>query len=348
MIEIMKKNLERLAEIFSGSDAKELRSIMADNMIFYSEFSRKSIEEIDTLIERMVFVQQNAKKVRAVTATVVSVPIACDFPAGTRCVLLYYGDQKNNPDKALIRFDENGRICSIYISNDDRIKYQIDRPEDCPTDSEIEQRIAELFNGYEDDSEIVAYIAEYESMYSGDIYDFAFREAIRQGVAEYIEEYAENFDLNDGDGYSTYLHETDDEEIQDLLMDLGAFRSWDEYDDCKFAVETINGSILAFDSDFQREAFAKYLEICGITADDVISMFEDEEEADEFDAEHDRYFTEDMSALGVFVEDGVIVFEDKVDSDGGELRDLLEELGWDCTFEGERWKLETNGVYFIR
>ena len=30
------------------------------------------------------------------------------------------------------------------------------------------------------------------------------------------------------------------------------------------------------------------------------------------------------------------------------LRDLLEELGWYCAFEGERWKLETNGVYFIR
>lgn len=348
MIEIMKKNLERLAEIFSGSDAKELRSIMADNMIFYSESSRKSIEEIDTLIERMVFVQQNAKKVRAVTATVASVPIACNFPAGTRCVLLYYGDQKNNPDKALIRFDENGRICRIYISNDDRIKYQIDRPEDCPTDSEIEQRIVEMFNSYEDDSEIVAYIAEYEAMYSGDIYDFAFREAIRQGVAEYIEEYAENFDLNDGDGYSTYLHETDDEEIQDLLMELGAFRSWDEYDDCKFAVETVNGSVLAFDSDFQREAFSKYLEICGITEDDVIAMFEDEDLAEAFDSEHDRYFIEDMAALGVAVQDGSIEFEDKVDSDGGELRDLLEELGWDCAFEGERWKLETNGVYFIR
>jgi hypothetical protein len=77
-------------------------------------------------------------------------------------------------------------------------------------------------------------------------------------------------------------------------------------------------------------------------------MFDDEAQADAFDSEHDRYFVEDMAALGVTVQNRVIEFEDKVDSDGGELRDLLEELGWYCAFEGERWKLETNGVYFIR
>ena len=27
--------------------------------------------------------------------------------------------------------------------------------------------------------------------------------------------------------------------------------------------------------------------------------------------------------------------------------DFAEELGWDFDFEGDDWKLETNGVYFI-
>ena len=348
MKETMEKNLELLANIFSGKNAMELRSIVADDIIFYSESSKKSIEDISALIERMEFVQQNAKKIRTVTATVTSVPIACDFPVGTRCVLIYYGDQKNNPDKALLRFADNGKIVRIYISNDARIRFELDRPEECPSDAEIEKHIIELFSAYENDSELVEYLADLKDMYSDDIYEFAFREAIRQGVTDYIEEYAENFDLNDGCGYSTYLHETDDEEIQELLMDLGAFRSWDEYSDCKFAVETVNGSILAFDGDFQKEAFAKYLETCGIKEDDIIAMFEDEEKADEFDAEHDRYFFEEMEMLGITVEDGEISFVDKVDSDGGMLRDLLEDLGWNCAFEGEQWKLETNGVYFIR
>lgn len=344
----MENNLQLLAAIFSGADATGLRKIMSSDMMFYSESSRKTIESVETLIDRMMFVQQNAKKVRTSTATVIRVPITCDFPTGTRCILLYYGDQKNHPDKALIRFSEEGLITRIYISNDDRIKYELDCPVDQQSDSEIESHIIKLFSSCEDIDEITEYLSAHEDLYSGDIFDFAFREAIRQGATEYIEENAENFDLNDGCGYSTYLQETDDEDVQDLLMELGAFRSWEEYCDCKFAVETVNGSILAFDTDFQREAFAKYLEIYGITEDDVIAMFEDEEKAELFDTEHDRYFFEEMEMLGVTVEGTVITFIDKVDSDGGMLRDLLEELGWDCSFEGERWKLETNGVYFIR
>ena len=348
MDNVVEKNLQILNAVFAGADAEELRSIIAADFIFYSESSKKSIDTIDTLVERMVFVQQNARKVHSTTATVTAVPISCDFPVGTRCVLLYYGDQKNNPDKAMIRFTEDGQISRIYISNDERIRFTIDRPEECPTDAEIEQRITDLLSCYEDDAEITEYIEDHEDLYSEDIHDFAFREAIRQGVAAYIEEHAEEFDLNDDGGSSSYLYETDDEEIQELLMDMGAFRSWEDYDDCRFAVETVNGSILAFDPDFQREAFEKYLEITGITEDDVLAMLEDEEMAEEFDNEHDRYFSEEMEMLGVTEEDGAIALVDKVDSDGGMLRDLLEELGWDCSFEGERWKLETNGVYFIR
>ena len=33
---------------------------------------------------------------------------------------------------------------------------------------------------------------------------------------------------------------------------------------------------------------------------------------------------------------------------GYELMELLEDLGWDCEFEGDSWKLETIGVYFIK
>lgn len=344
----LETNIQILNEVFAGADAEILRSIMAENFIFFSESSKKSIDNIDTLVERMTFVQQNAKKIRSMTATITAVPISYDFPVGTRCVLLYYGDQKNNPDKAMIRFTDGGKIFRIFISNNDRIRFVIDRPDDYPTDADIEQHITDLFNHYEDDSEVTEYIDDHEDIYSENIRDFAFREAIRQGVTDYIEEHAEEFDLNDDCGSSSYLHETDDEDIQELLMDLGAFRSWDEYSDCRFAVETVNGSILAFDTEFQQEAFAKYLEINGITEDNVIAMLNEEELAEEFDNEHDRYFSEEMEMLGITLEDGAIVLVDRVDSDGGMLRDLLEELGWECSFEGERWKLETNGVYFIR
>ena len=100
--------------------------------------------------------------------------------------------------------------------------------------------------------------------------------------------------------------------------------------------------------EFQKEVFQRYLEKYGITKDQVVTMFDDEDAVESFEDESDRCFADDMEALGICVEDNEIVFEDKVDSDGWELRDLLEELGWDCSFEGEQWKFETNGVYFIR
>ena len=55
-----------------------------------------------------------------------------------------------------------------------------------------------------------------------------------------------------------------------------------------------------------------------------------------------------MEALGVNVNDDEIEFIDMTDEDGMMLRDLIEELGWDLDFEGESWKFETNGVYFIK
>ena len=131
-------------------------------------------------------------------------------------------------------------------------------------------------------------------------------------------------------------------------MECGAFRSWEDYDDCRFATETVNGTILVFYEEFQKEVFQRYLEMHGITQDQVVTMFDDEDAVESFEDESDRCFADDREALGICVEDNEIVFEDKVDSDGWELRDLLEELGWDCSFEGEQWKFETNGVYFIR
>ena len=77
-------------------------------------------------------------------------------------------------------------------------------------------------------------------------------------------------------------------------------------------------------------------------------MFEDEDKAESFDDEHECCFSDDMDALGVSIEDDEIIFTDKTDSEAGDLPELLEELGWECEFEGDRWKLETLGVYFIR
>lgn len=215
--------------------------------------------------------------------------------------------------------------------------------------NEIEARIAELMASAEEDgSELVAYIEAQKENYTGDIADFAFREAIRQGNISYIVNHVDEFELNDKGDCSSYLYESDDPDVQEVLMEYGACRSWGDYCNCRFAFETSEGYILAFDEDFQEEVFQKYLEVNHISQKDIISMFDNESSAESFDDAHERYFFDDMDAMGVTVEDNEISFEDKVDSDGYELYELIEELGWSCSFEGESWKLETNGVYFIR
>jgi len=201
-----------------------------------------------------------------------------------------------------------------------------------------------LIESPEEFDELEEFVEEHEDEYPDGLADYVFRLAIQMGNMTYVDEYADEFDLNDGDGCSTYLDETDDEEMQELLMDHGAFRSWDDYDDCKFAMETVEGTVLVFDNGFQREVFEKYKKDFNFTDERLREIFVDgagEEESD-------RDVAGDLSALGVSFDRETIVFDDKCGNGGHMLMDLLEELGWECDFEGDSWKLETNGVYFIR
>lgn len=196
----------------------------------------------------------------------------------------------------------------------------------------------------EDFDELDEFVEEHEDDHTDGLADYVFRLAIQMGNTAYVEEHADEFDLNDGDGYSTYLNETDDEEMQEILMSHGAFRSWDDYDDCKFAMETVNGEVLAFDDDFQREAFEKYKKDFGFTDKKLRDLLAD----GIYDDESGRDVEADLTALGVSFGDDDLTFSDKCGDDGYELMELLEELGWDCSFEGDSWKLESIGVYFIK
>ena len=219
-------------------------------------------------------------------------------------------------------------------------------------DSKIEEKIVALFNAYEDDDEIDEFLEECEDEYSEDIRDFAFREAIRQGITEYIENHIDDFDLMDNGDSSSYLDETDDEDIQELLMSYGAARSFDDYTDCKFAVETVNDNVLSYDRDFQEEVFKKYLSVFDLTSQSIVEMFLDAGLVENFEKKHSRDFKEDMSLMGISVQDRKIKFSDRTDwsnnGNGIELYELIEKLGWECEFEGDSWKFETRGVYFIK
>ena len=191
-------------------------------------------------------------------------------------------------------------------------------------------------------SELYDYMEEHSEDYDDDIEEFAFRAAVRVGNFEYVNEHIDDIELNDCGDCSTYLDETEDESMQDLLMSHGAYRSWDFYGDFKFAMETVNGSLLAFDMDFQYDVYEKYKETFGFT-DAMISAALESGETEL----GDRDVESDMETLGVSFNNGEPSFEDMCGEDGMELMDLLEELEYDVSFEGESWKFETLGVYFI-
>lgn len=152
------------------------------------------------------------------------------------------------------------------------------------------------------------------------------------------------------DIYCSYLYDTDDPEIRKILRDNGAFRSIDDFEGCRFAMETMNGEIIAFDSEFQWEVFQAYLKEYGLTEEKVIEMLSegyDVDEDEDLPEDFDYFYEEEFSALGITLKDGKIVLEDMWGNSGCGTRELLEQLGWDCDFEGDSWKLETIGVYYI-
>lgn len=214
------------------------------------------------------------------------------------------------------------------------------------------ERIEKLLSeNPEDLTEIEALVDEMQEVFEGDIYEYVFRQAVILGALHYVDAHTSDVDLNDDDwdGHSTYLDETNDQEMIKILLDSGAMRAWEDFNDFPFAAETINGYILAFNRDFQEDVLGKYLETRGLTQDQLIEIMDNYDEDDEDSLPEDfEFWTEDdFAAMGIYVEDGCIVFKDMVDENYFETLFLLEELGYERSFEGESWKLETNGVFYI-
>ena len=227
--------------------------------------------------------------------------------------------------------------------NIDKEELEVQSEVDTSKSDEIEAYIISVLSRSTGDiSELSNYMDEHSDEYPDDIEEFAFRAAVRLGNFEYVSERIGDIELNDCGDCSSYLDETENEDMQDLLMEHGAYRSWDYYEDFKFALETVNGSLLAFDVDFQFDVYEKYKATFGFT-DAMISAALESGESEL----GDRDLECDMEALGVSFDKGKPSFTDMCGENGMDLMELLEELEYDVSFEGESWKFETLGVYFI-
>ncbi|MCR5610625.1 MAG: hypothetical protein K6F68_02165 [Clostridiales bacterium] len=196
-------------------------------------------------------------------------------------------------------------------------------------------RVEEIVNEYEDDLE------------DEDLVKIALEIAVECGNTDYVEEHIEDYDTWDM-GYLMNL--TDDPNMIETLNEHGVYHDWDYFADFRFAYETVEGSLLAFDSDFQKEAWEKYLAYKGLTEQIVISALSgDDIENGDIDSEDVEFA---CGLLGVALVDGALSINDPdIDNDpnvdGWSIVELLREIGYDVNFEGESWKLETSGVYYI-
>lgn len=191
-------------------------------------------------------------------------------------------------------------------------------------------------------SAVEDFIREASDFFFDDLDETAFRLAVRLGAFHYVEGHCGDVEINDCDeGCSSYLLETENEAMLDLLKRYGACRSWDDFEDFRFALETVNGTILAFSEDFRSEVLDAYLAQMSLSRDDLILHLE--ENATPNLSELDDI----LEGLGMAYEDGEFVFTDSYTNYGYEIKDILEDLGWNCEFEGDAWKFETLGVFYI-
>ncbi len=129
--------------------------------------------------------------------------------------------------------------------------------------------------------------------------------------------------------------------------------SWEEYaDNYKFAIEMVNGTILSFDPDLQKEAYRRFLNISGLSEQEVINKLEDGmnfvsedilcidlEDEEDYDRVYNKMtLLEYCKGIGFYVEDGEIVFhkfEYLENEDQYESPEVLKALGWELKEIGE-------------
>ncbi len=208
-------------------------------------------------------------------------------------------------------------------------------------ESEDIDRVEELVNEYEDDFD------------DENLGQKALELAVEAGCTDYVEEHIDDFDTWD---MAYLMNLTDDPEMIETLNGHGIYHDWEYFDGFRFAYETVNGTVLSFDSDFQKEVWAKYMEEQSLNDERVVELLEKFSTGEDL-SEEEEELEMACELLKVSVsEDGTLQLgeygwsgevESECGASGFDLVELLENLGYDIKFEGEQWKLETNGVYYL-
>lgn len=195
-------------------------------------------------------------------------------------------------------------------------------------------------------------VEEYADDWEGDddLDITALESAVELGCTDYVEAHVEDFDLYE----LGYLHSlTTDPSMHETLADQGICRETEDFFGFRFAMESVNGTVLSFDPEFQQECWDRFREMHPCNDEDLLRILQmlEEEGLESVELEDEEYeIAQACTLLNVCEEDGEIVlksFDDTMGEEYWDLPELIDSLGFDTHFEGDSWKMETNGVYYI-
>ena len=192
-----------------------------------------------------------------------------------------------------------------------------------------------------------------EDHFQGDPEEYILHAAVQWGCVEFLTPEILDRDLNNDEGYCPYLYETDDPEIQNLLLSYGGFAKEEEYKKYLFAYQEDTEEVLTFKPELRKAAFAAYLEENELSREEIIEILKNQVDAeecenDDFDDEEDE-IAEDMHRLGVRLCRGRISFTGEIgDEDGYEIFSLLNDLNFEMEEDyGGQLHMQTNGIHYI-
>ena len=117
-----------LRQVIVNGEAERMRLVLCEDAVYVSDASNKTYDGIDNIINRLDFVyNEQTEKIFATPATIISVESdELEYPAGTRCLLISYGDEDDYSAIAFLDVNEEGKIKKIYITTDSRYKFKPD------------------------------------------------------------------------------------------------------------------------------------------------------------------------------------------------------------------------------
>ena len=121
-------DLRLLGHVFSKGGAERLRCVLDRDAVYDSEASGKRVVGADEIVGRLDHVHENNSDGCFPSFAEVTETPDPAVPAGTRCILLAYGEEEAFEAVAFADVDENGFITAISIRKLDGFSFRRDEP----------------------------------------------------------------------------------------------------------------------------------------------------------------------------------------------------------------------------